>query len=716
MSRFKRSVYVVPVVVGACALMVTGAVAMVGALGQPGAATTTGSPSVTGAGPTSNSGPGAGSSSAAGAGPTSGPAARDSTAGYVTTSDPVTSYQETSNVAIPSWDGTILEADEYIPTTCTATARCPVVLIQTPYRKGQSSSSPSDLGSPSSEAIPYLYDHGYIEVVVDVRGTGSSEGYWDSFGLDEQKDGAFLVDWVANTANIPASDGKVALAGVSYSGINQLLTAEQYALLHPGLSRAHSPLKAIFPIVSMADAYRDVTWAGGNIDSGFIPLWLGLVNVLGVMPPDTLQSDPPVALNAESQHLEDLAMFAAPAIGDASLGAYESALPPDVTGAFSEQAYDSPFYTERSPVTNIAEVAVPTFLVGGTYDLFQRGEPLLYNALDLPANEKKVMIGPWYHVTEGTGLTNDDGSSPVADNTGTVLPSIDNLELAWFDHWLKGTGNGVQSFPTVETYRLGAGQWYQDTTYPAAGTVGQRWYLSATGTTTGTLGTAAPSGTSKASLPGVGAAGICSRSTWQWTAGIPTELKEPFPLCEDDSTLTQSQGLTFTSPAFSSPYTMSGPIEADLYMSATSADSTVVATLSDVSSSGASDITAGTLVASMRQVTSTPCGHVVNGCTVYLPAYGSGDPESVEPWHPYLQSTQTPLQPGTIYELQIEIFPTSATIEPGDQLRVTITTSDVPHESQTLSTTANSLGIDTFYFGGQNPSSIYLGTISPLQP
>ncbi|HYA67246.1 MAG TPA: CocE/NonD family hydrolase C-terminal non-catalytic domain-containing protein, partial [Acidimicrobiales bacterium] len=73
-----------------------------------------------------------------------------------------------------------------------------------------------------------------------------------------------------------------------------------------------------------------------------------------------------------------------------------------------------------------------------------------------------------------------------------------------------------------------------------------------------------------------------------------------------------------------------------------------------------------------------------------------------------------PLSPGQVYELQIEIFPTSEAFEPGHQMRVTITTSDIPHETQTLSTTSDSAGVDTFYFGGPTPSSIYLGTTTPI--
>lgn len=637
---------------------------------------------------------------------------------YVTNSeDPTTAYKETANVPITMSDGTILEADEYVPTTCTAASSCPVVLVQTPYRKGNST-SPGDFESESDETIPYLYEHGYIEVVVDVRGTGSSEGYWDSFGPREQQDGAELAQWVANPAHLP-TDGVVGLAGVSYSGINQLLTVEAInrdiaghgPLTDPGSGCTTSatfdcgnpthittdPVKAIVPIVSMSDSYRDVTFAGGNVDSGFIPLWLGLVDSLGVQPPDEAQSDPSVALNAESQHIEDLYLFSGQAVADSTLGAYESLLPEELQ-TYPQQAYDGSFYTQRSPITDIGEVNVPTFLIGGTYDLFQRGEPILYNALHLAPSEKKLVIGPWYHVTEGTGL-------PATDTVGNTVPDDDNIMLGWFDHWLKRRANGVENFPTVETYQLGADRWIPRTQYPSAGSTGQRWYLGEGSA----LSTAPSPAAGTGDLPAVTANGTCSRSSWQWTAGLPAEAGTS-PICENNSPVTQAQGLTFTTAPFTSPYTVSGPIEADIYMSSTAADSSIVATVSDVSASktGGSttvdDVTAGTLVASLRAVTARPCKAVVLDCTVYLGGH------SIDPWHPYTEASQAALQPGKIYELQIEIFSTSETFEPGHEMRITITTSDIPHEMQSLSTTTDSAGVDTFYFGGKTPSSIYVAT------
>ena len=310
-----------------------------------------------------------------------------------------TEYATTTDVRIPMADGTQLDSDEYVPTTG---CPCPTILVQTPYGKSNSAIAEGNTVFPSN---------GYAMIVVDVRGTGASEGSWDSFGALEQQDGAALVQYAASR---PYSNGIVGLSGVSYSAINQLLTVEQ-----PGTEA----VKAIFPIVPMADSYRDVTWAGGTIDAGFIPLWLGLVNGLALIPAPDALSQPRIALNAESQHALDVGEFGAQAVLDATFGGFEMMLPTALQ-TFPEQAYDGAFYQLRSPIRNIALVKVPTFIVGGTYDIFQRGEPLLFRALKLTGAKKKLLIGPWYHTTAGEGLTATDGSNPVYDTRGTLLPSL----------------------------------------------------------------------------------------------------------------------------------------------------------------------------------------------------------------------------------------------------------------------------------------------------
>ncbi len=112
------------------------------------------------------------------------------------------------------------------------------LVVQTPYNKDGAVSIA--LGG----AFEYLVRRGYVLVTVDVRGTGASEGQWDSSGEDEQRDGYEVVEWAAAQ---PWSAGRVGLLRPSYMGLNQLLTA----------ARRPPHREAIFPIAPMADGYRD---------------------------------------------------------------------------------------------------------------------------------------------------------------------------------------------------------------------------------------------------------------------------------------------------------------------------------------------------------------------------------------------------------------------------------------------------------------------------
>src|SRR5439155_14056686 len=223
------------------------------------------------------------------------------------------------DVPIKMSDGVTLFANVIHPANASGVAvpgRFPVLLTQTPYNK---------LATGLNFEDDYLVQRGYVQVIADVRGTGSSEGAWTSFGAREQRDGFELAEWAASRAR-PWSDGRLGLHGTSYGAINQIFTAAQ----HP------AGLRAAFPIVPAGDTYRDVAVSGGQFDVSFIPAWLGLVTGTSMIPPTYTPSNPAEAAKVLSQHATNVPAFQGSLVAQGMLG--------------GDPIFDGPFYRTRSPL------------------------------------------------------------------------------------------------------------------------------------------------------------------------------------------------------------------------------------------------------------------------------------------------------------------------------------------------------------------------------
>ncbi|HTX46534.1 MAG TPA: CocE/NonD family hydrolase, partial [Solirubrobacteraceae bacterium] len=268
------------------------------------------------------------------------------------------------NIPVTMSDGTVLRVDEYYPTTSSgaaATGPFPVLLTQVPYGKSTAASPYANI-----YAYPdtYFVQRGYIELVADVRGTGDSHGTFGLLDPVQATDGATLVNW---GAHLPNSNGNVGLFGASYFGINQLLTA---AAVGP-----HSHLKAIFPELAGNDIYRDAAFFGGVFDAEFGSLFLGEMANDNTTNPvletaGSTSSNPLDTAGVETDHAPGLLSFQAALGVDAATGGADT--------------YDEAYWMARNPRTMLARIVanhIPAFLVGGWYDLFQRGELLNYSGL-----------------------------------------------------------------------------------------------------------------------------------------------------------------------------------------------------------------------------------------------------------------------------------------------------------------------------------------------
>ncbi len=565
------------------------------------------------------------------------------------------------DVPITMSDGVVLRANLFLPST---TGHYPTVLTATGYNKdggnptGECTKSPSQ-GLAGDE--PALAEKGYAVMVLDDRGTGDSGGKWDSWGARTQQDYKEVLDWIQSQS---WSDGGVATTGESYMGITSLLIAEaDAARVSEGRPRA---VKAVWADIPMADAYRDVTFQGGSVDTGFIPLWLGLVTVLSDLPPASLSENPREAASVYLEHLLGGAEFSGEHIVGASLG--------------EESAYDGPFYRLRSPVVRASEITVPVVITGGWWDLFQRGEPLLWEALK-NSKDRVLFMSPHYHITQG----------PAYENP--------NIKQDWFGHWLKGIKNGVQKTPKVNLYPINGTHWEHATKFPLPKTSYRRLYLNGESSGSaplsvhdGSLGGAPPSGESGDTAPLLPATSPCSRETAQWTAGAASN-----GLCDTTNNTYEATSLTYSTAPLSSQTKLTGLLTANLWASVSTTDATLVAVLSEVEPSGKSEqITAGFLQASLRATDSS------------LATYG---PKHIviRPWHPFTKESQQAVAPGQPTEYNIEIYPTGVIVPAGDRLRLTIGTANTLTGTPTAPTLGQELGgTITLLHGGKHDSYVQL--------
>jgi putative CocE/NonD family hydrolase len=551
-------------------------------------------------------------------------------------------------------DGTKLAAYLTLPADADGKAvagKFPTVLVQTSYN-GVSGSVVPALGG----ADDLLVTHGYASITVDVRGTGQSEGSWEAFGPTEQADYAEVVDWVVAQ---DWCDGRIGLQGVSYLGITAIITAAQ----------RHPAVKAAVPIVPIGDGYRDIVFTGGQVNPTFIPIWLALVSVLGLTNPTAI-TDPTVGIPVLLQHLIS-------AVTDFQVPTILKALAGD-----PETAYDGDFWKARSPLENDAQINVPTFVVGGLHDLFQRSEPMTYEAIKTHA-PTKLLIGPWTHIQAATGA-----GLPVDG-----VPTLSQITLRWFDQYVKGLDVGADKMPNVTQWVSGYEHYVTASDWPHPQASAQRLYMLGDKTLSTTAPTAETASNKVLQLP---IEGLCSISTSQWTAGIAGYI--PLP-CFSNSNSAERCSVKYETPVMTEDYYLNGPIEADIWMSTSAMDAGLSVRVDDVDASGtAKSLTNGIQTASLRAVDDSRSRKL--------------DGQSIQPWHPYTQASVLAVGANTPVLVPVEIFSTSALIAKGHKLRVSVGASDLPQGVPPIPTLLQSLvGVLTIYSSATMPSSVVIPVV-----
>jgi hypothetical protein len=476
----------------------------------------------------------------------------------------------------------------------------PVIVEFSPYGRSSGTFSPGPA---------------YNFLLVQIRGTGDSDGQFDALGPRTQSDVSEVLQWACHQ---PWSNGNLGLNGFSASAITV------YNSLHLQLPCVRTAvLKS-----GTFELYRDLLWPGGISNS--IP-GLGVLGLIGA--PAAAQAPSRLGRNAGS-----------------TPGVAAGLLDAGVSGGLEHPTLDT-WWQDRGFRGDVNHLAI--LMVDGFFDVESRGAFQAFQALR----------GDGAHLL----VVGAHDGSPKGTDGGVAETE------AWFDHYLRGLTNGVQGHPVVQTWmsdgdRLGYldGRFvrYNGSDWPIPRTRWVSMYLSAVRSGTarslndGTLTTTEPRAAVQQSYPDV--ASEPSMTDPPNTAIVGgdglNDIGAAVPPSEEMNTA-EADGLSFTTAPLATPLMAAGPLDLDVRLASTAPGAGIWAVLSDVWPDGsAHPLTVGRLLDSYPTIDPRK--------SLYDPHTG----RLVEPYGDYSQQTLPAAGQERLYH--VEFWPVGNRFEAGHRLRL----------------------------------------------
>ncbi|MCB8881589.1 CocE/NonD family hydrolase [Acidisoma cellulosilytica] len=504
-------------------------------------------------------------------------------------------------------DGVRLDADIYCPSEG---GPYPVLLMRQPYGRR--------IASTVVFAHPRWYAaQGYIVVIQDVRGTGTSEGRFRAFET-EQADGAETVAWAAA---LPNSSGLVGMYGFSYQGMTQLLALAGGA-----------KLGALCPVMIGWDVHGDWAYEGGAFRLSDSIGWGIQMAAIRASHDGETEAFKALSRAAKSLPLTD----DTPSFPDI-LRRYRT------LGHFADwvehDSADAPYWQGISPRGALAgrRMDVPMLHIGGWYDTMLMGT-LDGHATALATSDKpqRLVVGPWPHLPWGRASGGDMG--PAADG------AIDELQRDWFDAFLKDKGTiaaGLDLFDVTAKGWRHFPDWPGDT---------RSFHLGSTGLAVATVLDGALS-----DKPGDTAQDDIVHDPWRPVPSLGGH--DAAPMGRQDRTAVDQRAdvACYTSAPFVAEGLLVGAVDLDLFVTADALSFDVSAVLSEVTPEGRAVV----LTQGYRRVTSGEalpirislraiCATIKPGAALRLSLAGASYPA-----HPVNPGTGAPPATARIDEAQV---------------------------------------------------------------
>jgi putative CocE/NonD family hydrolase len=358
---------------------------------------------------------------------------------------------------IPMRDGVKLHTVILVPKGAKGAA---ILLTRTPYDADAltNHAASAHLGPTLSgydNATEVILEGGYIRVIQDVRGKYGSEGDYvmtrplhgplNPTPVDHSTDTYDTIDWLVK--NIPESNGRVGILGISYDGFLPLM-----ALVNP-----HPALKVAVPMNPMVDGWMGDDWFhNGAFREQNMPY---------IYEQEGTRDN---KVKWWTNHFDDYDLFMeAGSAGELGrrhgleqMGFWRKMLEhPSYDAFWQQQAMDK--------ILAAQPLKVPVMFVHSLWDQEDiYGAPALYKALkpkDTGNDKVFLVMGPWHH-----GQEIDDGSSlgALKFNSDTGFYFRREILAPFLARYLK-EGAPKADVATVSAFETGTNTWRRLNAWPS---------------------------------------------------------------------------------------------------------------------------------------------------------------------------------------------------------------------------------------------------------
>ncbi len=460
---------------------------------------------------------------------------------------------------IPMRDGKKLFTAVYMPRE--KAEKHPILLTRTPYNIGpygpenySRSLGPSELFAKEK----------YIFVYQDVRGKHMSEGHYVDIrphnpnkktkaDIDEASDTYDTIEWLLK--NVPNNNGRVGMWGISYPGFYTTM----------GVLSGHPALKAASPQAPIAD------WFMGDDDHHNGALFLM----------DAFSFNQSLGWPRLTPTTSEFKNFDY-GTGDGykfylELGSVANAQNKyfknqveywnDLT---AHGTYDN-FWQARNILPHLKNIKAAVLTVGGWFDAED-----LYGALKTyqtieknnPGIKNNFVMGPWCHGCWTRG-GQQLGAINFGSRTGTWYQ--ENIELPFFNHYLKDKGDG--NLPEATIFETGSNEWRKYEQWPPANGQEKTLYFHAGGK----LSFDAPK-----LLAGYDEYVSDPASPVPYTRKVTTSRGANYMIEDQRFVAKRPDVVVYQSDILTEDLTLAGPIVANLFASTSGTDSDFIVKLIDV--------------------------------------------------------------------------------------------------------------------------------------